>query len=504
MSRNRTRGRRYDAGPKLNLKKVFGTIIAIIVFILMIISFIKLFKSDANNAVDTKKQYFAMYQNNKWGIIDSEGKKVIEPIYDEMFAIPDSSKDIFIYAYNINEETGEYKTRAINSKSEELFSNYDSVEAIENYDSKQNIWYEKEVLRVSKNGKYGLINLDGNEIMPCEYEQITALKGVPDNLKIQKEGKIGLANLTGQVIVQPKYKDILALKEDYKNEYIIVDEAGNQGIVSTSGNVLIEPKYNQIKYIDSGENFAVFDTTWKIQNIDGTVLLDAGYEEIGSIKGDNVIVKRDGKYGIATTLGEVKTENQYEELRYAFSIYYIAKRDGKYGIINLNNEITIPFEYINMYYLNEEAILVADKTETETVVFDSNLAQKFVGVISEINRQSGYIRVYTNDNYKYYNFKFEEKNSSDVLTKNTIYLSKKNGKYGFVDKEGNVVVDYIYDDATEQNQYGYAAVKLNGVWGSVDKIGKRVLEPSLNLDDSIYTYFIADWHLSNSGLYYTK
>ena len=157
-----------------------------------------------------------------------------------------------------------------------------------------------------------------------------------------------------------------------------------------------------------------------------------------------------------------------------------------------------------MYYLNEEAILVADKTETETVVFDSNLAQKFVGVISEINRQNGYIRVYTNDNYKYYNFKFEEKNSSDVLTKNTIYLSKKNGKYGFVDKEGNVVVDYIYDDATEQNQYGYAAVKLNGVWGSVDKIGKRVLEPSLNLDDSIYTYFIADWHLSNSGLYYTK
>ena len=28
------------------------------------------------------------------------------------------------------------------------------------------------------------------------------------------------------------------------------------------------------------------------------------------------------------------------------------------------------------------------------------------------------------------------------------------GKYGFVDKNGKVVVDYIYDDATEQNEYG--------------------------------------------------
>ena len=33
-----------------------------------------------------------------------------------------------------------------------------------------------------------------------------------------------------------------------------------------------------------------------------------------------------------------------------------------------------------------------------------------------------------------------------------------------VDAEGNVVVDYIYDDATEQNKFGYCAVKKDGVW----------------------------------------
>lgn len=60
------------------------------------------------------------------------------------------------------------------------------------------------------------------------------------------------------------------------------------------------------------------------------------------------------------------------------------------------------------------------------------------------------------EEYKYYNFKFEEKNSSEMLKSNTLFLSKKDGKYGYVDKSGNVVIDYIYDDGTEQNAYGYS------------------------------------------------
>lgn len=504
MGHNRAKGRRYDTEPKLNLKKVFGVIIAIILIIYVIHSFIKLMKpdNDINNVVPSK--YFAIYSDNKWGVMDQDGNLIINTTYDEMFAIPDKNKDVFIYAYDINDETGEYKTKAINAKKEELFSSYDQVQAIENYDSKQNIWYEKDVLKVQKDGKYGLIDLSGNEVLKCEYDSITALKGVTGNLLIQKDGKVGLANLTGQIIIKPEYKNVLSLKEGYKNEYIIVDENNNQGVISTSGTVLIQPKYKAVKYIDSSENFAVNDGTWKIATSNGNILLEQGYEEIRNIKGENVVVKKDGKYGIVTTDGKAKLENKYEDLKYAFSIYYIAKKDGKFGIINLNGESIIPFDYINMYYIEEGTLVIADKTESETVIFDSNLAQKFSGIISEINKEDGYIKVYDGNNYKYYNFKFEEKEGQDILTKNTLFLSKKDGKYGFINKEGKVIVDYIYEDATEQNEYGYAAVKLNGVWGCIDKTGKRVLEPSVNLDNSIYTYFIANWHLSDNGLYFTK
>ena len=99
------------------------------------------------------------------------------------------------------------------------------------------------------------------------------------------------------------------------------------------------------------------------------------------------------------------------------------------------------------------------------------------------------------DGYRYYDFNCEEKQSKNVLPDNTLFLNKKDGKYGFVDEKGNVVVDYIYDDATEQNQYGFAGVKKNGLWGSIDKDGKIVIEPKYNLENNLQINFIGKWHL---------
>ena len=107
----------------------------------------------------------------------------------------------------------------------------------------------------------------------------------------------------------------------------------------------------------------------------------------------------------------------------------------------------------------------------------------------------GYIRIREGEDYKYYNFKFEEKDSKDVLATNTIFLIKENGKYGYENKDGERIVDCIYDDATEQNELGYVAVKKDGIWGSLKSNGNIALEPSVNLDNNLYINFINDWHI---------
>ena len=502
-----SKGRRYNryAEPKLNMKKVLGVIVAILVIIMVIVSIVNVIKNGEDKKKVKSYSYYTVYENGKFGVINNEGETVINPEYTEIVLIPNKDVPMFICTYDLNDQDGTYKTKVINQKNEEIFKEYSKVEAIDNFDSKQNIWYEDDVLRVEKDGKYGLINFEGKEVLPCDYDEITALKGVTNNLLVKKDGKVGIVNEKGQTIVNTEYKDIKTLKEGYKNEYIIVNDNNQYGIISTTGTVIIEPKYEDVKYLNNSEMFAIKDAgVWKLINKDNQILIDGGYDNIIEAKGENVVVEKGGKYGVVTTKNEEKIPVEYEQIKYTFSIYYIAKTGGKYGIINLNNEQVKDFNYINMDYVEKGDFIQADVSDTETVIFDNNLSEKISGIVSEINQEKGYIKVYTNNEYKYYNFKFEEKKSSDILTSNNLFLSKKDGKYGYVNKEGKVIVDYIYEDGTEQNSCGFAAVKKDGVWGSINKVGAVELEPSVNLDSNIYTTFIGKWHLNDSGLYYEK
>ena len=119
----------------------------------------------------------------------------------------------------------------------------------------------------------------------------------------------------------------------------------------------------------------------------------------------------------------------------------------------------------------------------------------YYGVHSTDNIDDGYMKVKIDNNYKYYNFKFEEKDIKTILKNNKIYLNKKDGKFGFVDSKGNEIVECKYDDATELNKYGFAAVKKDGLWGSIDKDGNIIIEPKYNLDENLRIDFIGKWHL---------
>ena len=145
------RGKRYNPEHKLNIKKVIAVIIAFLVIIMFVAVFIKLMQPKAET---TEKKvamaYYSAFTNNKWGIIDSSGNTVITPSYDEMVVVPNKDKAVFIVTYDVDYTNGTYKTKAVNEKNEQLFSTYDQVEAIQNYDQQNNIWYEKSCLRVKR------------------------------------------------------------------------------------------------------------------------------------------------------------------------------------------------------------------------------------------------------------------------------------------------------------------------------------------------------------------
>ena len=86
MSRG-ARAKRYNEDRKLNIKKVIAVIMAFLVIIMFIIGTKELVKNKPKtNEKAFPLAYFPIYEQEKWGVMDTKGNIVISPSYEEMIA----------------------------------------------------------------------------------------------------------------------------------------------------------------------------------------------------------------------------------------------------------------------------------------------------------------------------------------------------------------------------------------------------------------------------------
>ena len=493
-----SRGRRYEE-PKLNMKKVFAVIIAIMVVIMFIFIIKGILTKGEEQGKIASKDYLAAFKDNKWGVIDEVGNIVIDPSYAEMIVIPNSKNDVFLCTYNVNYDEGTYQTKALNSKNEEILKEYDQVEAIQNKDKNNNLWYESNVIRVEKEKKYGIIDLKGKELLACQYDEIIALEGIKNALKINKDGKYGIVDNEGKIMLKPEYEDIKALGKDNKAGFIVKVLNEKYGVVDFLGNSILEPKYDEITNVYGNDLYVVKQEGKQILvKKDGTEVLSNGVDKIAAIlknPENGVIYQKGTQYGVMKQTGEITIEPNYEELKEAKSGILIAKKDGKYRIVDLEKNIKVEFKYAAISYHEKADLYITENENFKNEIMNGDYQVKQTGILMDLDEDKGYLELRQDEEIKYYNFKFEEKNVAEIFTSHTLFLSKKDGKYGLVDKNGTVVVDYIYDDATKQNSYGYVGVKKDGKWGAIDSKGNLIQEPIYDLEDYLKIDFVGRWHL---------
>ena len=63
-----------------------------------------------------------------------------------------------------------------------------------------------------------------------------------------------------------------------------------------------------------------------------------------------------------------------------------------------------------------------------------------------------------------------------LMIDGTYAAVQKDGKWGFIDAEGKVVIEPQYDDARSFSN-GYAAVQKDGKWGFINSDNEMVIEP---------------------------
>ena len=83
--------------------------------------------------------------------------------------------------------------------------------------------------------------------------------------------------------------------------------------------------------------------------------------------------------------------------------------------------------------------------------------------------------------------------NTQVYSNLPMYSISKDGKWGFCDKTGNIIIEPTYDMVTEVDEYGFAGINKDGKWGIVDNTGKIISEPKYQIDSYYFPKFIGKY-----------
>ncbi len=251
------------------------------------------------------------------------------------------------------------------------------------------------------------------------------------------------------------------------------------------------------------------------------------YEEPGAIVNNSMVVSREGKYGLADGLGAELLETEYEEvhpyseddmaliLRDGVYVYIdrdaqtrlvpdtsyrnlgmmssgrtVAAVNGKYGLLDENLQPLTEFAWDELTQISDSAgacalngkwalINKSGKARTDYVYEDV--------IRDEYGFCVGQKRIFVKENEIYH---LVDKKGSPVgdLTFDDAHIFPeegyaavcKDGKWGFVDAKGKLMIEYQYEDA-QSFSHGFAAVCVDGKWGYIDEYNHQIVEPKFDV-----------------------
>lgn len=573
-------------------KKIIILVVVLIVVIAIAVTLTMYFRKRAKYVYDievvTQREYNTINVDNRYGVIDGNGNVVIEPTYD-VIQIPNPSKPVFICMSDYNTETKQYQTKVLNDKKEQIITGYDNVQAIPTETTADGIPFEKTVLKYLKDGKYGLISMDGKEITDPVYDDISAVNYKEGMLLVEQDGKVGVININGMQVIKVEYDSItvdnyynvdtkyertgfivckrgengyrygyidyqgdiildaeytelarvtemeednaiyliaykdgqagllrnkkIILNHEYENitynsynDVFVIQRNGKQGIADRDGNIKIDTKYTNLTfggvYINVTE-----EETEKVLDLNGNEMTDGYISKMPTKDGEHSIVYgEDEIYKIIDNSGNIIIDKNYTYIEELDNNYFIVANYNNNGIVDLTGKSLVDLKYSSIFKLDNTGLLQANISSTNTIsLINSNMEIVATMDNASIEVKDNYVRLYSETENRYFNYSGNELTAQELFPDNKLYAKKINDKWGFADKDGNLVVQNEYDMVTEFNSYGFAGIKVDGKWGVINENGEIVQEPIYELDNISPTfigkYYKADEWYGND--YYT-
>ena len=453
--------------------------------------------SDLN--LDFEKTLLRFKKDEKYGLIDYNGNVIVSANYDEITSLKNRPGEILVKKkdkYGVLDSNGQIKIEL----------QYDSIAGDEYFTEKDG--YRKAGYIVGEKGSngflYGYLNNLGKEILDIKYESISrVLKYDEDNiyLIVMENGKKGVYKNSKQII------DLIYQNINYADisQIFVVKRNSNYGIFSKSGKEIIPVRYKG--YSLAGDYISVEDGNGEkeLYDVNGNRVSRLDYKSVQAAgnSGNYIAINNEGFYSIIT--GEETISNNYTYVSYAFDNYFIFKnQQGFYGLLDVYDGIKLEQnQYTFMLKIEEKNAIQAVTGDGVCDIYSKNIEKVLSikdAVVENINEK--YTSVHSNLECYYINENGQVVQNTEVYPENKIFAFQENGKWGYKDSSGRVIVEPIYDFATDTDEYGFSGIILNGKWGVVDSEGKIIKEPQFTLETYYLPIFIGEYLLEVSDTYH--
>ncbi len=274
--------------------------------------------------------------------------------------------------------------------------------------------YVNEVGIVECNQKWGVLDIEGNTLLDCDYDGINFLENTSNEILqifINRQ-KYGLIDTLGQVTVSLMYDEIGA----FTNNRLAVKKNNKWGFVNKNGFEIIPCIYDKVRNFSEGFATVKLKSKWGLINKNGNVIFDFKYSQLG----------------------------------------------------NMNSGLIWFGDSLGKGYKNKEEALVIQSDYQSASDFDGQVARvKSKGEYGLIDRYGKFV-------CKPKFIKIEPFNSHGLAK---VKYGSDNLKYGYINKEGNLINSSPFKQLGDYKE-GLVSVKLKDQFGFMDASGRLLIQPA--------------------------
>ena len=479
-------------------------------------------------AIDSKFDYIVINKNGKYGIIDHEGKIIVEMECEDviiassnrfivrcndgdswLFGVVDSNTNIiidFTYKYITSNNGAFYDCF---KESDSTFKESHSYgERYEYTNKKKEIWF----------------NSLGEEVYQGEAKILSE-----ELLACNRDGKKAVINHKGKRIVNFLYDSICLF-----DNYLIVEKDCKVGVLTDSGNVIIDALYNNIEFVHledfvstifedifgrNGDEYVygcysknnIFDTSADKDHLNRSLIQYTNNIYAGNTircpqnhySFNDIMILRTESYAELFSIEEGIIHNsRFDTIKQLTDLSYVVSKGGKYGVYRRDvHRLIINCEYDRIIFEGGHVVLLfkdglwgaktlvlPEHSSYQMSKADVPIQYKEISILNSSENLFGVKHERTNYNdetIEEYTIVDEEGNVYKQMDKfgylstmpvlydlNHIWTSRYK-KYGFVSVNGYESVPFIFDEIHKRDDSLFD-VRIEASWGVIDLFGKVI------------------------------